>query len=535
MQEFGQKLGQKFGSIAKNVYICTKIINNMATIYKSLSTKEYGGKREILAKCYIGKGLSIRLKTKIFISPSLFNTESGALCNSSKTMNQELIKAKGDLSMFEAAVENIINVSMVEDGDLHLKSIEDWKTWVNTVFDVYSNDWGKIAKVRYSEIKDTILARKKEEEKALQAKEEKATKEENEKKQMLFFHYIDLHCKGVCNKKASQYISLKRHLLRYIYYKQCTDKSFSLDYSNMSREDVIDFASFLREEHSLRAKKRLVFGIIDKSVNEMFPLKRTPNNVQRGENQITEILKNLSAIFNDMIKDQKITTNPVKNAPKKKQIYNVEPTCLTREQRDSLVLYDLSSYRKEVRVNRDIFVFLCHTGIRYGDLCTLTVENIRDNVLSYLPNKTAEETGQRASVPLSSVAKSLIVKYKGQDPYGRLFPCPKESAFNATLKKVFTYCGLTHKVNWKNPKTRKDENRPINEIASSQMGRRSFTDINYWEGVPISTICQWTGRKPNAKSLWRYVNLQNEEKSKILIEKSNPNDGELAKYILDQN
>lgn len=96
-----------------------------------------------------------------------------------------------------------------------------------------------------------------------------------------------------------------------------------------------------------------------------------------------------------------------------------------------------------------------------------------------MPNKTKGERPEVVRVPLNSRAKALVKKYKGVDEKGRLFPFISTQKYNQAIKDIFTLCGITRVVTVLKPKTGEEERKPLNEIASSHMARRTFVGNLY--------------------------------------------------------
>lgn len=69
--------------------------------------------------------------------------------------------------------------------------------------------------------------------------------------------------------------------------------------------------------------------------------------------------------------------------------------------------------------------------------------------------------------------------YKDRDCGGKLFPFISSQKYNDAIKKVFTVCDVRRMVTVLNPLTGKEEKRPINELASSHLARRTFVGNLY--------------------------------------------------------
>lgn len=71
-------------------------------------------------------------------------------------------------------------------------------------------------------------------------------------------------------------------------------------------------------------------------------------------------------------------------------------------------------------------------------------------------------------------AETLLNKYKGVDKSGKIFPFISSQKYNDAIKVIFKVCGITRAVSVLNTLTGEEEKRPINEVASSHMARRTF-------------------------------------------------------------
>ncbi len=70
-----------------------------------------------------------------------------------------------------------------------------------------------------------------------------------------------------------------------------------------------------------------------------------------------------------------------------------------------------------------------------------------------------------------------------------LLPFISPQKYNDAIKKIFTRCGITRIVTVLNPTTGNEEKRPINEIASSHLARRTFIG-NIYKGVKKTILSE---------------------------------------------
>ena len=142
----------------------------------------------------------------------------------------------------------------------------------------------------------------------------------------------------------------------------------------------------------------------------------------------------------------------------------------------------------------------------------LTLSNVDGDVLRYIPHKTKDDRNATAAVvPLKAGdndrALRLIEKYKGIDEAGRLFPYITPQRYNDAIKRVLTECGVTRMVQVLNPTTGEPENKPINEIASSHMARRTFVGTAYKIVSDPNIIGKMSGHVEGSRAFLRYRDI----------------------------
>ena len=225
----------------------------------------------------------------------------------------------------------------------------------------------------------------------------------------------------------------------------------------------------------------------------------------RGVNSISSILKRIQRFYSWAIKEEKqrTKTNTIKSpfldytAPS--ELYGT-PIVLLKEERDLLLSLELKNERQS-KV-RDIFIFQCFCGARISDLMKLTKNNLHDEVLKYVPQKTAKETIKAVEIPLNERAIQILNKYN--DPNNFLLPRMSDVELNRTLKVLFKDAGLNRPVEWLNPLTGIVEFVPLYQEASTHLARRTFAGLMYADGQKDDIIGSMTGHSENSKAFTRY-------------------------------
>ncbi|MCY1720426.1 site-specific integrase [Prolixibacteraceae bacterium Z1-6] len=130
---------------------------------------------------------------------------------------------------------------------------------------------------------------------------------------------------------------------------------------------------------------------------------------------------------------------------------------------------------------RDVFVFVCYTGLSYSDLKQLKAGSISKGIngknwIIY----EREKTGVRASIPLLPPAQAILDKYK-DDPVciadGILLPVKSNQKLNSYLSEIAELC-------------------EIDKHITMHLGRHTFaTTVTLTNGVPIETVQKMLGHK----------------------------------------
>ena len=119
-------------------------------------------------------------------------------------------------------------------------------------------------------------------------------------------------------------------------------------------------------------------------------------------------------------------------------------------------------------------------------------------------------------VPLNKRASTLINKYKGVDTQNRLFPFVSLQSYNNYIKEIFLLCGITRSVTVVDSVTGKEVQRPINEIASSHMARRSFVGNLYKKVKDPNLIASMSGHVEGSQAFTRYRDIDEDLKKEVI-------------------
>lgn len=333
---------------------------------------------------------------------------------------------------------------------------------------------------------------------------------------------------------ARVFFVLSRAIARYSGYVRATDrnrKDFDFDIDKVTREDIEDFSDYLRHEKELSDDMPKLFERL---------LTEYPNSIGkgnntitgRGENTIIKMRTRLKSVF-QFCNMRGYTSNKPFEGITIGTAKVGTPYYITINERNQIADCDLKAIwetmpkteRQLARMpidtliaQRDIFVFQCLIGCRVGDLLNMTEAYIHNGILVYTPHKTKDEGDEsvQARVPLHQKALSLIEKYRGIDPKGRLFPFISAQKYNGAIKVIFKMAGITRKVEVRNPRTGENEVIPINEVASSHLARRTFVGNAYFKVHDPNLIGKMSGHVEGSKAFKRYRKIEDDTLKEVI-------------------
>ena len=288
-------------------------------------------------------------------------------------------------------------------------------------------------------------------------------------------------------------------------YKRATEnETFKIDINGLNAKDIQSFNKFLQIEHSIQDDYPEIYETV----------KETRRVMPRGNNARSDHLNKLRSFYKWAIKTKLSTNNPFDEYKVPDEIYGT-PYYITIHERNKLLQADLSAH-PETEVQRDIFIFQCLIGCRVCDLTKLTKANLKDdgNFIEYIAKKTIEDHPMTIRVPLTDTAKDLILKYDGKSD--RLFPFISDQKYNVQIKKAFKLAKLNRLVTILNPTTGEEEQRPLDEVASSHLARRAFVGNLYKKVKDPNLVASMSGHVEGSRAFARYRDIDDDMKKETI-------------------
>ncbi|GAA4000836.1 site-specific integrase [Hymenobacter fastidiosus] len=170
---------------------------------------------------------------------------------------------------------------------------------------------------------------------------------------------------------------------------------------------------------------------------------------------------------------------------------------LTQEEFQIIVTSDLSMNERLDRV-RDLFVLGCTTALRFSDLNKVSVDQVRDGVLTVRQQKTREWV----YIDLNQYSRNILQKY----PNG--LPRISEQKYNKYLKELGQVCGIDSSIQVVRIQGTKriEEIVPKYELMTSHIARKTFTTLSLAADMPVPVIKQYTGHSSD-KTFQRYAKV----------------------------
>ena len=158
--------------------------------------------------------------------------------------------------------------------------------------------------------------------------------------------------------------------------------------------------------------------------------------------------------------NKKYTYNNNFIAFKKPAKFTTDEIALNYEQVELIYNYNLSENKRLEKV-RDLFVFGCTTGMRFGNYSTISRSDVDGNFIRVIDLKSKSKN---LAIPLNSISKSILEKYDYN------LPSITNQKMNEYLKEIATLSGLERELN-------------------THLARHTFaTTITLTNGVPIESV-----------------------------------------------
>lgn len=165
-------------------------------------------------------------------------------------------------------------------------------------------------------------------------------------------------------------------------------------------------------------------------------------------------------------------------------------------------LYKIDFNNKKLNETKDLFVFICFTGLRWSDLSIFDprfiIKNNQDWIYEFTPVKTEDSSSIDCYIPLCSKVKEILIRYD----YDLKSIIKSNQDFNESLKKVCKKSNLFNSVT-KTKEKDSGNNKHRYELITAHKGRDTFI-TNLIDSTPINELMKYTGHS-KVSTLMKYV------------------------------
>lgn len=182
---------------------------------------------------------------------------------------------------------------------------------------------------------------------------------------------------------------------------------------------------------------------------------------------------------------------------------------LTLEDLEKLMNFQFESEKLE-RV-RDVFVFACVTGMRFGELSTIRRSNVTD--VDIVLKEDKDHNKPTRNIPLTSISKFILSKYDYKLP---LIANQKQNEYIKEVFKAMEYNSLVEKVTTKGKENIKQEMFFYDRI-STHTARRTFITMMKRQGKSDKLIARITGHT-DMKTLNQYYQVDDTQTKEAMDE-----------------
>ncbi|GAB4161419.1 MAG: site-specific integrase [Winogradskyella sp.] len=261
------------------------------------------------------------------------------------------------------------------------------------------------------------------------------------------------------------------------------------------KKSINHFCSFLKAN---RLEDLRVEDFRRKHANKFLNYLRQPNEetgkVGLKGQSVNSIIKNIKPFFVKLQYEERINSNPfigVRAKPKK----TFKPR-LTNEDFRRIAELDLSQ-KPKLQPYRDIFFFLCYTGLSHCDAINLRITDVKNGYIQLYRKKSNVSVKQF----LTKQSKAIVKKYSGQIPEDRILPKRSLDKTNLNIKLIAALAGIDYNVT---------------TYSARRFFRQSIHEAGIRESLVVKTLMGHT-RSHDMDNHYLFVNdtILNEAKKKL--------------------
>lgn len=285
----------------------------------------------------------------------------------------------------------------------------------------------------------------------------------------------------------------------------------SMTVREFTTDKVLKFRQFIIDEYKY---VDLYPGLYPRGSGHRPPKKRMK------ESTVVHDLKLLQAFFAELENTDEIRRSPFRkiSVEKRRIIMHVmydAPIYLKAEELKQVME---TSVPAELQWVKDLFVLNCAIGCRISDLLRLTPEKVAVSdegipYIHYIPMKTMKKQRINSEVITPLIEPALeIIQRTGLKMMHTNLKYGKQ-VYNKKLRRLLEICGITRPVSLFCPETKENVYRPLCEVATSKLARK--THIDMLNKVQINYYAAGLHRA-GSDAVFRYTGLELKDRYELL-------------------
>jgi len=187
---------------------------------------------------------------------------------------------------------------------------------------------------------------------------------------------------------------------------------------------------------------------------------------------------------------------------------------LTWDELTRLREYPIPPTKQYLERVRDVFLFLCFTGLRYSDVFNLRRSDVKADRIEITTVKTADSL----VIELNNHSRAILDKYKDM-PFenDKVLPVITNQKMNDYLKELAELAGIDEPVRetYYKGNRRIDEVTPKYALLGTHAGRRTFICNALSLGIPPQVVMKWTGHS-DYKAMKPYIDIADDIKASAM-------------------
>ncbi|HEC66320.1 MAG TPA: site-specific integrase [bacterium] len=209
-------------------------------------------------------------------------------------------------------------------------------------------------------------------------------------------------------------------------------------------------------------------------------------NKKQTNNTVGKYIKNLKAFLHSLEKDG----HKVNAMYRSYKVLREKKKIIYLSQSELQILQEFNCQNIRLANVRDLFVFVCNTGLRISDLKRLNEAHIYPGKKINWIRMTAYKTGKEIKVPLNKVALDILTKHSYS------LPVISEQKYNEYIKELCKAAKIKKKVEISLNRGGKKEYKTFfkHELITSHIGVSTFITHCLEKGIKPKSVAEMTGK-----------------------------------------